>query len=270
MLFQSSQVSVIVPIYNSAHYIAEAIQSIKRQQYQALEIIIIDDHSTDRTVEALKPFRHLDNLIYHRLDSNLGPSCARNHGIRMASGDFIAFLDADDVWPQGMIASQIDYLHHHPSIDIIQGYIQDLWLSDISDDRLIFSHLGTPRLSFNLGSAIFKREVFDRVGLFDEQIRRSEDIDLWVRIKEKGVSKEVTEQVTLFYRRHPYCRLKKDAQQPPGFAKALKKILDQRRLNQANPKSDFSASINRSASTDSSDFVKGTFRTSRALGIFPT
>jgi glycosyltransferase involved in cell wall biosynthesis len=231
----SSRVSVIVPVYNSECYITEAIQSIERQQYQALEVIVIDDHSTDRTAEKLEQFRHLDNLIYYRLDSNIGPSAARNQGIRIASGDFIAFLDADDIWPEGTVINLIDYLNRHPSADIIQGHIQDLWLSDISDYRLIFSHFGEPRLSFNLGSAIFNRELFDRVGLFDEQMRRSEDVDLWVRIREKGVSKAITERVTLFYRRHPYCSLRKEPQQLPGFAKVLKKNLDQRRLNQSKP-----------------------------------
>ncbi|MBD3561475.1 glycosyltransferase family 2 protein, partial [Planktothrix sp. FACHB-1355] len=116
-------VSAIIPVYNGEKYLAEAIKNVKNQDYQPLEIIVIDDGSTDRTPEVAAAFK--DSIRYVS-QPNSGPAAARNHGIRIANGDVIAFLDVDDLWSDDKLKLQANYLANNPSVGIVQGLIQQM------------------------------------------------------------------------------------------------------------------------------------------------
>src|SRR5947208_13300054 len=109
-------VSVVSTTFNSADDLAQAIQSVLIQTYQDIEIIVVDDASTHHTEEVLRPFAK--RICYVRQERG-GPSVARNRGILQARGEMIAFLDADDVWRPTKLASQVEYLDHHPEACLV-------------------------------------------------------------------------------------------------------------------------------------------------------
>ena len=109
-------VSVIIPTYNNAKYLPHTIQTVLNQTYQPLEVIVVDDGSTDDTVEALNPFR--DKIFYFYKD-NAGVSRARNFGISQARGRYIAFLDADDLWHRDKLKQQVEVLDNNPNCGLV-------------------------------------------------------------------------------------------------------------------------------------------------------
>jgi glycosyltransferase involved in cell wall biosynthesis len=183
-------VSVIMPTHNRLAYLREAMATVLQQDYAHLELIIIDDGSTDGTQAAMHNFHH-PKVHYHALP-NRGPAGARNAGLRLAHGSLVTFLDSDDLWednkvsaqvrqfqlqPQlGMLATNFKYVdsNRHPVSDPAKPYgyqIKD-FIGDILD------------IEFPMATStmMVRRDVFDKVGLFDETLRISEDLDLWVRI----------------------------------------------------------------------------------------
>lgn len=226
MQAQQFFVSVIIPVYNGEAFFAEAVESVRQLNYHPLEIIIVDDGSTDGTAVIAKSFQ---GDVRYISQPNKGPSAARNAGLKMARGNVIAFLDADDLWPKNKLEIQLACLAANPSVEIVQGRLQYMRLLDCAAERPLFEDFAEPCVSFSLGSAIFRRPVFDRIGLFDERLRYSEDVDWFMRARENGVTVVVLEQVTLFCRRHQRNTTYRKNLQETGFIKALKNSLDRRR-----------------------------------------
>jgi len=189
-------VSVIIPVYNGEKFLVEAIHNIQNQNYQNLEIIIIDDGSTDQTAEIVA---QIQGNIHYKYQVHAGVSAARNLGINMAGGDVIAFLDADDLWKDDSLKTQLQALAMNPSVDIVQGLIQEM---QFNQDELIFVMSSEPYQFINLGSAIYRRAVFDRVGEFNESLDHAEDVEWFFRAWKHNIKKLVLDKVTLFYRKH--------------------------------------------------------------------
>src|SRR5882757_4082321 len=104
-------VSVIMPAYNAEKYIAEAINSVKQQTYTAWELIVIDDGSTDNTAAIIKKYAGTDNRIMYTYQANGGQGKARNNGLKKATGEYVAFLDADDLWIPEKLNTQVEIMH---------------------------------------------------------------------------------------------------------------------------------------------------------------
>lgn len=226
-------VSAIIPVYNGEQFLAEAIQNIQHQNYHPLEIIVVDDGSTDGTAEVAASFKDSIHYVYQ---SNSGPSAARNRGIKIAKGDIITFLDTDDLWSDNKLAVQVSYLASHPSVEIIQGLIQQMKLAQLeAKQQAIFEEYYPPYNFINLGSAIYRKSVFDKIGLFDETLSYGEDVDWFIRAWENGVSKVVLEQVTLFYRKHQENMTFGKNLVELGFVRIFKKHLDRCRLRGFSP-----------------------------------
>jgi glycosyltransferase involved in cell wall biosynthesis len=222
--FSKPLVSVIVPVYNGENFLVDALASIRRQDYCPLQIVIIDDGSTDGTAELAATLDHDIQWIYQQ---NRGPSAARNAGLAMAHGEFIAFLDADDLWPPGKLQAQIELLLANADAEIVLGRIQCIDHSALPPS--VATDSKGSLFGVHLGSAVFRRSVFDKVGLFDENLRYSEDHDWFFRARELNASIISTPRVTLLYRRHGNnMTLSKDTQ---GYqlTRVLKKSLDRRR-----------------------------------------
>lgn len=193
------EVSVILPVYNSARMLPEAVESVQAQNFESLEIIIVNDGSTDDTQEAID---RLGPGVRSFYQENKGPSAARNAAIRESRGDIIAMIDADDVWPDGKLDRQLKRLRQDAELQVVSGRIE------------LVSYDGTPlgphryegddrRYStVNLGACLFRRTAFDRVGLFDESLRFSEDQDWFLRAREQGLPMLFLKEITLVYRRH--------------------------------------------------------------------
>lgn len=218
------KISVIMPYYNSSAYVHQAIGSILRQAYEPLEILFVDDGSTDNIAASLEVYKPVLRYFHQE---NQGPSVARNLALQHATGEFIAFLDADDIWPEGKLALQAGYLLRHPEKRIVTGHIQYIW-SGVEREHLYFRENNT-LVHVHLGAALVRREVFDEVGMFDPAIRFNEDLDWYFRLHEHGVALKVLEDITLIYRRHAESLTRNKNPSDTRLLKVLKASLDRRR-----------------------------------------
>jgi glycosyltransferase involved in cell wall biosynthesis len=183
-------VSAVIPTFNCSKYIVDAVESALKQTSVDLEVIVVDDGSTDDTAERLACFG--DRIRYIRQE-NGGPSKARNRGIREAKGELIAFLDADDRWLPHKTAKQVELLEQRPKVGLVHTGIfvcseetGEQWVGPA--DRTPFTGYCYPRIFWGHAvppsAAMIRKSVFDQVGVFDEMIRGPsyEDQDLWLRI----------------------------------------------------------------------------------------
>jgi glycosyltransferase involved in cell wall biosynthesis len=209
-------VSVVIPVFNGERFLREAVRSVLDQQYAPLEIIIVDDGSTDGTATVA---RSLPATVRYLHQPNQGPAAARNRGIEQAQGGLIAFADADDLWPPAKLELQLPYLINDPGVEIVMGRVQLLSETGLTESAF----------SVNLGCAVIRKSVFDRVGLFDETMRYSEDVDWFMRARESGAAIMTIDAVTLFYRQHEQNMTRGKSTSELNVLKALKRSLDRRR-----------------------------------------
>jgi GT2 family glycosyltransferase len=229
-------VSVIIPAYNPGPFLRDALASILAQDVSregtALEVIIIDDGSDEDIAAWIKEFSSQMDIRLHR-QSQQGPSAARNHGITIARGEWLSFLDADDLWPAGSLEARMRILERSPSVEMVHGQLRNLVESTGDGNHQTF--FGPPRRSFNVGSMLFRRGVFERTGQLDEKMRFSEDVDLLVRTVETGIQRSQIETVCLYYRRHgggltgPMKAGERGSTHLKSWAHILKHSLDRRR-----------------------------------------
>lgn len=187
-------VSIIIPTFNAEPYLRGAIDSALAQTYGNCEIIVIDDGSTDATKEAVRPYVASGRIKYV-FQQNAGLSGARNRGIREAQGNYIALLDADDFFLPEKMERQVDYLESHPDCDI--SYCDLYHFREDRSERLlklqyryysgdeVLPHLVRKNFIAPL-AVVLRKSVFDRFGYFDEALRRSEDLEFWIRVAGKG------------------------------------------------------------------------------------
>jgi len=201
-------ISVIIPTYNKAQYLGEAIKSVLNQTYKNIEIIIIDDGSTDKTREVVKSFD--DEGIIYFSQENKGPASARNTGIKKAKGKYIAFLDSDDLWLKEKLKRQIDFMEKNSEIGLMGTACYEITDKGRIIGKKIFpvknEILQKDLIKYNpfiQSSVMTKREVFDKVGLYDENFRESEDYDLWLRIASQYKIANLSEPLVMkrYYRR---------------------------------------------------------------------
>lgn len=190
-------VSVIIPTYNTATYLAQAIDSALSQSLKDMEIIVVDDGSIDETVNILRPYKKIIRYFYQ---PNSGRSAARNTGIFQAQGKYIAFLDADDLWLPDRLAQQIPILEENP--DTLLVYSQAKVIDSQGNNRLIRDNPSIIGGSLNDSSQAVKqlisgnfipiltvtlrKSILEQTGLFDDKLSYAEDWDLWLRIAELG------------------------------------------------------------------------------------
>ena len=191
-------VSIVLPVFNGERFIREAVESIMSQGYPSLEIIIVDDGSTDKTKDIIE---QLPVEVRYFKQDNGGPAAARNKGIREATGEFIAFIDVDDLWPKNNLHMLVKELSQNKDIDVVHGYGQLAHYNDISHE---YEYSGNPAESFPyyIGAALYRRSVFTEVGLFDPTLLFGEDTDWFMRARELKVNIKRLEDVTLIVRRH--------------------------------------------------------------------
>jgi glycosyltransferase involved in cell wall biosynthesis len=197
--------SVIIPAYNGAAFLVEAIESIWQQNYQPLEIIIVDDGSTDETARIANNLKSEGRSVIRYVSQvHTGkPAPGRNRGLKEAKGKIIGFLDQDDLWPADKLALQLPQLLNNPSLDVILGHSQMLQLRGVVDGKHEFEAVGNPVDYTLLSSGLFKRTAFEKVGCFDESLKYfGDDLDWVMRAKEQGVPVRQMAEVTLYWRIH--------------------------------------------------------------------
>lgn len=179
-------VSVIIPTFNRAHLVTEAVDSVLCQSYTDFELLVVDDGSTDDTVDRLAGYEGRIRLYRQK---NRGPSAARNAGIRHAQGQYICFLDSDDLWLKDKLRAQMDLVAQNLQVKVC--YTEEVWIRRgvrVNPKKKHRKYSGwilekmLPLCLVSPSSVLIAREVFDRVGLFDESLPACEDYDLWLRI----------------------------------------------------------------------------------------
>lgn len=184
--------SVIIPTYNRSALLLEALDSVLNQTYwkrhpeKPYEVIIVDDGSTDDTRRTLSPFA--GKIRYHYQDHR-GVSTARNQGLKLAEGDFIAFLDSDDLWKEEKVNIQMNYLESFPQVSVC--CTEETWIRNgrfvnprkrhAKPSGWIFDKVLSLCL-LSLSSAVFRRDVFETAGHFDENLPACEDYDFSIRL----------------------------------------------------------------------------------------
>jgi GT2 family glycosyltransferase len=179
----SELVSAIITTYNRRHFLKEALASVLSQDYQNKEVIVIDDGSTDESIKEIEglPVKYI-------WKENGGISSARNKGIEFAQGEYIAFLDVDDLWMKGKLSMQMKRMEEE---GFSISYTNEIWIRNGKrmnqklKHRKYSGHIFEqclPLCIISPSSVVIKREILDKVGLFDESLPVCEDYDLWLRI----------------------------------------------------------------------------------------
>ena len=187
-------ISVIIPVYNGEKYLEEAIESLLNQKYEPLEIIVIDDGSTDTTATIAKSYGTALRYFYQE---NAGPARALNFGISEANGVFLGFIDADDLWVKQKIKRLLTPMLENPKISAVVGELQRFWI-----DQHQTRHFLEKERASSLLAGLFKRELFESVGKLNEQLYAHYDIDWYLRLNEKDYPVKYIPDVVGYYRRH--------------------------------------------------------------------
>jgi glycosyltransferase involved in cell wall biosynthesis len=199
MTMSQPLVTVIVPVYNGERYLAFALRSIFEQDYRPLEIIVVDDGSVDGSADIAKSFPE----IRYSHQSNQGVAVARNVGLDAAQGEFIGFLDQDDLWMPNKLSRQIDYLLKYPEVDGVltrsrlflePGIEAPSWLKR---DLLLEDQAG-----YFPSALVVRKTAFEQVGRFDPAYRTSSDSDWFFRAKNRGVSIAILPETCVHRRIH--------------------------------------------------------------------
>jgi len=182
-------VSVIMPAYHAERYLHSAVESVLRQSFSDLELIIVDDGSSDRTVEIARRYEQRDPRVRVIEQANAGPGPARNAGFRVATGRLFAFLDSDDEWDETFLAEHVAILDARPDLDVVVGNARNrggardgqparpvrgdglpITLAEIlADENALFI------------MSVFRREVVDAIGGFDPALLTNEEYEMWIR-----------------------------------------------------------------------------------------
>jgi glycosyltransferase involved in cell wall biosynthesis len=222
-------ISCIVPVFNGEKYLGEALQSILRQTHRPLEIIVADDGSTDGTAAVVSAY---GARVRHLKQSNSGPAAARNLGLRAAQGDFVAFLDADDLWHPEKLERQLARFQARPELDYCVAHAQNFWIPELIEEEKKFrDHRISKALPGYITTTLLaRRALFDAVGQFDTALGHGDATDWFLRAAEHGAVSELLPDVLLYRRLHRANRTRHLASGSRNeFLHLVKKSLDQRR-----------------------------------------
>jgi glycosyltransferase involved in cell wall biosynthesis len=209
------KVSVIMPAFNAMHTIKESINSVLAQNYTEWELIIVNDGSSDDTHKIITSFLTDKRIIYVNLPKNRGLSSARNEGIRTSSGDYICFLDSDDIWDSSKLKKQIEF--HNSNPEIVISHTKFFLFTNINSPikpwnfltDILFKKQGDmlPQLYYKniigILTVMIRRDVILEMGGFDTSMWTFEDQDLWLRLAKKDYQFGYVDKVLAYYRISP-------------------------------------------------------------------
>lgn len=192
-------VSCIVPVFNGERYLAEALDSILAQTYRPLEVVVVDDGSTDGTAAIVRGY---DGRVRTVRQVHQGAPAARNLGMQAARGAFIGFLDADDLWHREKLARQMARFVARPELEVSVTHLQSFWIPELQDEAARFRDhpLAQPQPGYVTITMLARRTVLERVGPFNTALSVGDPMEWFVRAGELGVAMELLPD-TLAYRR---------------------------------------------------------------------
>lgn len=214
---ESVSISVVIPAYNAARFLREALESVFNQELPPSQVMVVDDGSTDGTGDIARSFG--DAIQFVRRE-NGGIGAARNTALPLCTGEMLAFLDADDVWPSSRLARLAQRLVANPETDAVFGQVVEFG-EGLEDSAPADGALAS--------SMLIRRASFDRVGPFREDIRVGEYIDWYARAVDAGLKFEQIHDVVLRRRIHETNtgRVQRDAR--PDYVRVLREALQRRR-----------------------------------------
>lgn len=228
---EGQRVSVILPVYNGARFLAAALRSVLAQTLPPDEIIVVDDGSTDATAQIIAAMSAAATVpIQAVYQENQGPAAARNLGLRLAQGELLAFQDADDLWSADKLALQVALLQRYPQAQAVIGYSQ-LAFTDSGEGGAVYP--GRPGPILLLQEGLFRRALFELVGPFDPRLCGDEDIEWFLHLFEHPVELLMHPDVVLTYRRHAQNLTGSLAASQRQFLRALQRSVVRRRQAQA-------------------------------------
>lgn len=224
-----NMISVVVPAYNVEAFIGEAIESIFAQGIPAedLEIIVVDDGSTDGTADRARAFGDRVRVV---TQANGGPGAARNTGLELVQGEFLAFLDADDFWSDDKLRTQLQILRENPELDGVLGcqcqHLQGVDQQALKRDPAAYGRILPGVL---LGSMLIRRLSFLKVGMLRTDMKLGEFVDWYNRAEEAKLQIRNTQDVVLFRRNHGGNTVTAHRSKFQEYARVVKETLDRRR-----------------------------------------
>ncbi len=227
-------ISVIIPTYNRAAYLAEAIASVTSQTWSPLELIVVNDGSTDETAATLAGLVAKPQPVSLRIlcQDNAGPGAARNAGVAVARGEFLAFLDSDDLWLPDKLSRQMAVLQERPETDAVYGHGMQFLSPELSvAERTRFAHLDGRVLPAPIApSLLIRRGAFARVGPFDPALRIGVDMDWYSRLCELPLGVVMLAEPVYRRRIHTSNLNLTHAHEQSERLLVLKRVLDRRRV----------------------------------------
>jgi glycosyltransferase involved in cell wall biosynthesis len=221
--------SCIIPVFNGEPYLRQAVESILAQNYRPLEVLIVDDGSTDGSATIARSF---PEPVRYLRQKNAGPAAARNHGISEARGSYLGFLDADDLWLPEKLARQVAELERDRTLACSVCLIQNFWMPELASDadRWRDHPRGGPLPGYTSAGMLVRREALQRVGSFDASLGHGDATDWFLRARHAGLRDRLLPEVLVLRRLHSDNRSRTHAQASRHeFLHLLKRSLDRRR-----------------------------------------
>ena len=220
-------VSVVVPVRNGEAYVREAIDSVLTQTYGRVHTIVVDDGSTDGSARAAQSFGSRVRYCYQPWS---GAASARNRGVDVANGEWIAFLDADDLWEPDKLQKQLLTLAHNNSLDMVFGHVQQFFSPELPDEiRRTISIPGRPDPGYHVGTLLMKTNTFRRVGAFLPQLKMGEFVEWYARATAAGLSTVMLPDVVMRRRVHANNMGRREPQNRVDYVRALRAGLAEKR-----------------------------------------
>jgi glycosyltransferase involved in cell wall biosynthesis len=218
-------ISCIVPAFNAQRYLGETIDSILGQAYSPLEVIVVDDGSTDGTRDVVRPYGDRVRYLHQR---NGGHAAARNLGLDAAGGAFVAFLDADDLWHPDKLERQVTLLREKPEVDACVTLVEEFRSPELTSQEPLPD--GAPVPGYRSVTLLARAGLFDAVGRFDPALRHGNDTDWFLRAADQGAVIELLPEVLVYRRLHDSNRSRLLANASRSeYVRIVKASLDRRR-----------------------------------------
>ena len=198
---QSALISCIIPVYNGERFLGESLESIFGQTYEPVQVIVVDDGSTDRTAEIARSY---GSSILFLQQTNRGSAASKNLGVGAAEGEYIAFLDADDVWHPEKLDQQMARLRERQEIDLCFTRYENFWMPELAEEEQLHrnSRFSQPQSAWSIGTVLTRRATFDKFGLFEDGLRGNENMIWFLGAARQGAVIEILPDVLMRRRFH--------------------------------------------------------------------
>ena len=218
-------VSVLMPVYNRERYLAEAIESMLAESYRPLEIVVVDDGSTDGSAAVATRYAE----VRYAFQPHQGIASARNHSLSLAKGEYLAFLDSDDLWEAGALARQMEAFRSDPDLAMVFGHVIEFISPELDQETAAKLACHPEPMPSQGPGAIVKAEAFRTVGPFRTEWQIGEFMDWQLRAKERGLKSRLLPDVVLRRRVHPSNTGVEQRDSRGDYLRILKASLDRRR-----------------------------------------